>query len=237
MDTQTTNPRGTPTGRTQPLASTIQFNKLIELETALRGDGARARLDARFQSEYHCDMERATYEQAARITGTLLAELRNRKPEQADAPPESAGPWSPISRPPEAAEKSGLHTVPHDQAAQTPLPSASTASVVPLFHEAPYSVNFFAVSPAGFRKQFTIRAATEDGIVTRAEHLEARLTSAGYTPVQERAQGATGENEIAPTCVIHSTPMVKRSKDGRSWWACTQKLADGQWCNYRPKSS
>jgi len=126
--------------------------------------------------------------------------------------------------------------------AQTQQPQNINIHTAPAprdFPEMPYSANVRAVDADGFEWQFTARAVNEKPFMERIEHLRDELKRRGYKPAGTRATGSapTGApaDEPAPLCVIHNTPMKKRSKDGRSWWSCTEKLADGQWCQYRPK--
>jgi hypothetical protein len=53
-----------------------------------------------------------------------------------------------------------------------------------------------------------------------------------------RASDADSD-EAPPLCAIHKTPMAKRKSNrpgGGSFWSCNQKLDDGSWCPYKPKS-
>ncbi len=64
-----------------PPMSPVQRNKLIELWRALNGGGeaeAAEGLEQLFQEAYKHGLNEATYEEAARITGQLLAELRQK---------------------------------------------------------------------------------------------------------------------------------------------------------------
>ena len=129
---------------------------------------------------------------------------------------------------------------------QTQTPAQVTINNKPSdFPEMPYSWNVQVLSPEGFGEMFTVRAVNENGFLPRVGRIKAYLTENGYKPMPARsgpapAQAATAAGDPAteekpPLCIIHNTPMKRRSKDGRSWWSCTQKLGDGQWCNYRPK--
>lgn len=109
----------------------------------------------------------------------------------------------------------------------------------PAFSEAPASINTLVVSPSGFTYQLTMRAATVSAVLTQAATLESWLTSHDWKPAQARQASAPTQAsqpaDDAPRCAIHKTPMTKRSKDGRSWWSCSEKLDTGEWCPYRPK--
>lgn len=111
------------------------------------------------------------------------------------------------------------------------------------FSEAPASINTFVTSPAGFSYQLTMRAARVGDLLQQARTLEAWLTENGWTPGKAPGKPSQGDaansvqSEPAPVCAIHGKPMTRRTtKDGtRSFWSCSEKLADGTWCPYRPK--
>lgn len=67
--------------RKQPPISQVQTNKIKSLYEERHGVKSEietlAALNDLFQESYHCDMKDATYEQAARMTGYLLSEIRN----------------------------------------------------------------------------------------------------------------------------------------------------------------
>jgi hypothetical protein len=135
----------------------------------------------------------------------------------------------------------GNAPAPQVQAPQ-PQPQTAPLSVTPaMFPEMPYSANVRAVDADGFEWQFTVRGVNETPFMTRVGNLKATLLKGGYKPATPRSaqphpQATAGpETEPAPLCAIHKTQMKKRSKDGRSWWSCTEKLDDGQWCQYRPR--
>lgn len=135
------------------------------------------------------------------------------------------------------------HAQPKPQPAAVPPQTDKVPLPTPILemHEAPYSWNCTAVSPEGFNEMFTVRAVSAEGFNSRILQMKSNLLDLGYKPATARgaapatqAQG-DGTTEAVPNCVIHNKPMSKRSKDGRSWWSCSEKLADGQWCQYRPK--
>jgi hypothetical protein len=70
--------------RTHPPLSPVQRNKLVELWRALHGGSeldANEGLDRLFTETYKHGMSEATYEEGARLTGQLLAELRQKNPQ------------------------------------------------------------------------------------------------------------------------------------------------------------
>lgn len=75
-------------GKRVSLISPVQKTKLAELYQTLHGTNETDTIDglnALFIAEYRRDMKDATYEQGARMTGKLLAELRHRPQEQTAA--------------------------------------------------------------------------------------------------------------------------------------------------------
>lgn len=111
--------------------------------------------------------------------------------------------------------------------------------------EAPAAWNTLVMDADGFEEQFTLRAATARELMTRVGEMKNYLKQKGYRPVQRRSasakDGAGQTNdaepaqEQAPLCAIHNVPMERRSKNGKSWWSCSKKLDNGEWCPYRPK--
>lgn len=106
--------------------------------------------------------------------------------------------------------------------------------------EAPLSVNWSMRDQHGALVQITMRDGCTSEMLnhlfeTRRAFMD-RALKAGWT-VRKGAETAepAGDSEDAPLCAIHNKPMVKRSKDGRSWWSCNEKLPDGSWCPYKPK--
>lgn len=207
----------TSTART--LVSAIQRRKLAELYRAQTGcseiDALRA-LDVIFMETFKHPVEQASYEEAARITARFLAEQRNPQVQQVAPAIESKPP------------------------AVTPIEIKAESPSVPIsdFPESPYSWNLHAEASDGWDEQFTIRASDSETFIKKIEGIKHYLSSKGYKPAQRggRAQANAVTNiEAVPNCAVHKVPMVKRSKDGRSWWSCTEKLDDGQWCQYRPK--
>ena len=118
--------------------------------------------------------------------------------------------------------------------AQVTTPNGHTPTA-PSFSEAPASATVEAYDSSGRRWLLTTRAATTGELLTRLPVLTGWLDDHGW---QARTPGKASQgdgDEPAPLCAIHKTPMVRRSKDGRSWWSCSQKLDTGEWCPYRPK--
>jgi len=119
--------------------------------------------------------------------------------------------------------------------------NGATPAVAPAsFSEAPASATVEAFDASGRRWLLTTRATTTGELLTRLPVLATWLDDHGW---QARTPGKTSQGdaansvptEPAPMCAIHNKPMTRRSKDGRSWWSCSEKLADGTWCPYRPK--
>lgn len=78
---RSTNEQRTTYSRTHPPLSPVQRNKLTELWRILHGgsdEEVAAGLDRMFVEAYKHGMNEATYEEGARLTGQLLAELRNK---------------------------------------------------------------------------------------------------------------------------------------------------------------
>ena len=44
----------------------------------------------------------------------------------------------------------------------------------------------------------------------------------------------TTPEQHAPTCAIHTTPMVSVSGKQGQFWSCHEKLQDQSWCPYKP---
>ena len=107
--------------------------------------------------------------------------------------------------------------------------------------EAPASATLRVVTPTGYEVLLTTRAGRMSDLLTQLTTLEAWLVDhqwqAAPTGKGKATQGTQGDGDEsdAPLCAIHKTPMVRRSKDGRSWWSCSHKLDTGEWCPYRPK--
>lgn len=118
----------------------------------------------------------------------------------------------------------------------------SMTTTAPTFTEAPASATIKVTSPSGLEWMLTTRAATMRDLIAQVTTLETWLVGNKWTPAATRAASALPMSapsvtpaEPAPICAIHKTPMTRRSKDGRSWWSCSEKLDDGSWCPYRPK--
>lgn len=106
--------------------------------------------------------------------------------------------------------------------------------------EAPASATLRVVTPTGYEVLLTTRAGRMSDLLTQLTTLESWLVDHQWQAAptgKGKPQAAQGDgDEPAPVCAIHGKPMTRRSKDGRSWWSCSEKLADGTWCPYRPKS-
>ena len=107
----------------------------------------------------------------------------------------------------------------------------------PTHAEAPASATVKAVDPAGFECLLTVRSDTARDLIDRAAVLSTWLADHGWQPATRsaRAQAAQVDDGEPPICPYHNKPMTRRSKDGRSWWSCSEKLSNGEWCQYRPK--
>ena len=106
--------------------------------------------------------------------------------------------------------------------------------------EAPASATLRVVTPTGYEVLLTTRAGRMSDLLTQLTTLESWLVDHQWQAAptgKGKPQAAQGDaaTEDAPLCAIHKTPMVRRSKDGRSWWSCSHKLDTGEWCPYRPK--
>jgi hypothetical protein len=42
--------------------------------------------------------------------------------------------------------------------------------------------------------------------------------------------------DAPPVCAIHQVPMVRVQGRKGPFWSCHEKMADGGWCSYRPRS-
>ena len=114
-----------------------------------------------------------------------------------------------------------------------------TGTAVPSFGftEAPASINVRVLSPAGFDYQLTMRASRVGDVLNQAQELERWLLKHDWTPAASRpaAPSTTATTGEPPICPYHNKPMTRRSRDGRSWWSCNEKLSNDEWCQYRPK--
>ena len=131
------------------------------------------------------------------------------------------------------------------QASTKPAPPVQavpngTAPGVSHHSEAPASATVKAVDPAGYEWLLTVRADSAGDMMNRVTFLADWFERNGWRPAAPRSAGGPaaqqGEGEAAPICAIHKTLMTRRTKDGRSWWSCNEKLDTGEWCPYRPKS-
>lgn len=111
----------------------------------------------------------------------------------------------------------------------------------------PATLEIEYISSNGFAHKLTLTAPTGNAVIESARIAEERLLKFGAkprtTPTPQAAPTASGGGET-PMCAVHHVPMVSKSKDGRSWWSCNQKLSAeqaaligknaGDWCQYRP---
>ena len=111
--------------------------------------------------------------------------------------------------------------------------TAPTGAAAPSFGEAPASGTVDAISPSGRRWLLTTRANTVGELMQRVEYLDKWLSDHAWSTGKPVAPSTTDAD--APICPYHNKPMTRRSRDGRSWWSCSEKLSNGEWCQYRPK--
>lgn len=165
---------------------------------------------------------------------------------------------APANKCPECGQIDQVHLVnctigKQHREAQARLEAANKAAAVvktPVeLKEAPYSWNVYARDAEGWSEQFTIREIDSKAFIDKIAGIKEYFRAHSYTP-EERGKGKasapaaspTGgtapavEGEVIPNCAIHHKPLVKRSKDNKSWWSCNTKLDDGTWCPYRPPS-
>ena len=109
----------------------------------------------------------------------------------------------------------------------------------PTHAEAPASATVRATHTAtGYEWMLTCRADSVRDLVARVEYLTTWLADNGWTPATTRPaapSSTTAAGDPPPVCPYHDKPMTRRSRDGRSWWSCNEKLPNGEWCQYRPK--
>ena len=120
--------------------------------------------------------------------------------------------------------------------AQVTTPNGHTPAVT-TWTEAPASATVEAYDSSGRRWLLTTRAATTGELLTRLPVLTGWLDDHGWqarTPGKAQAQA---DDEPAPLCSICNQPMKRRqTKDGsRSFWSCSTKYGNGQWCQGKPK--
>ena len=126
-------------------------------------------------------------------------------------------------------------------APQTPTATnaaPSTGAAAPVLPEAPFSATVKVRSPRGFVWLVTARSSSVN--VAGLEAVEERLLAAGFEPAEERGAApvvqGNAPTETPPECPIHHKPLTRRSKDGRSWWGCNERLETGEYCPYRPRN-
>lgn len=111
----------------------------------------------------------------------------------------------------------------------------------------PATLEIEYISANGFTHKLTLTAPTGPAVLESARVAEERLLKFGAKPRTAQAPQASPASSGAgetPMCAVHHVPMVQKSKDGRSWWSCNQKLTGeqaaligknaGDWCQYRP---
>ena len=91
---------------------------------------------------------------------------------------------------------------------------------------------------ANGRHTITVTSDDEAAIeaaVSWAAHLYARLAR----PSTARRGSVADEDidlddEPAPECGVHHTPMVRVQGRRGAFWSCHQRMPDGSFCSYRP---
>lgn len=153
----------------------------------------------------------------------------------AQKPPATVGPTTTLTAEQALAWAKGLQAENEQLKKQVAAPGASSApQIVGEGYVLQMSIRGY--DGLGREVMWNIRGRTigefDQAFASKAEHIN-KLQS--IRPAKSETTATNGEGEAVPNCAIHHTPMVKRSKDGRTWWSCAEKLEDGQWCNYRPK--
>jgi hypothetical protein len=113
--------------------------------------------------------------------------------------------------------------------------------------EAPASATVKVMSGNGFSWLFTMRDEHASNLLFKIKAMEDHFLAAGWTPVVESRNGVSkGAGGIPqpsvepPICGIHAKPMNWKSgvseKTGRPYgfWSCGEKLANGEFCPYKP---
>ncbi len=115
----------------------------------------------------------------------------------------------------------------------------------PPLPEAPASATVKVVSPKGYSWLFTMRSDSAEDLLFKTLTMEGHFENYGWKPVEEGKQAAKAQGTPQPTgeppvCAIHGKPMEWKSgvskTNGRPYgfWSCTEKLADGSYCPYKP---
>ena len=111
------------------------------------------------------------------------------------------------------------------------------------FSEAPASATLRVVSATGYEVLLTTRAGRMADLLSQLTTLESWLSDHQWTPAPTgRPTGkATAQTQAqdgpAPCCDRCGQPMIRRqTRDGsRSFWSCSTKYGNGQWCQGKPK--
>lgn len=145
--------------------------------------------------------------------------------------------------------RNGEKTLPGPAQAATPTsqPQPKPAPVPVTANPATLEIDY--ISAAGFPCKLTLSGTTGPAVLESARVAEERLLKFGAKPKAAPAHasaptsGGAGESDV-PMCAVHHKPMQKKTKDGRSWWSCNEKLTaeqamligkePGAWCQYRP---
>ena len=98
----------------------------------------------------------------------------------------------------------------------------------------------------GFTHTLTLHAATANEAVSRMRAALKVLKGMGARPAQKAVgtislskigqKAEATDDQTAPVCAIHKTPMQKVQGKKGSFWSCHVKLDDGSWCPYKPAS-
>ena len=113
--------------------------------------------------------------------------------------------------------------------------------------EAPASATVHAWNVDNFGVLFTIRDTDAKGLYVRINNFLKVLKAEGWKPdwkndaptAQTTVVGQPTPAEV-PNCSIHGTPMQWKSGVAKAtgkpyaFFACSQKLATGAWCNGKP---
>ncbi|MCC6192280.1 MAG: hypothetical protein IT318_24880 [Anaerolineales bacterium] len=134
---------------------------------------------------------------------------------------------------------------------ETPAPAAPPpAEVRGITPPPPARLDVRFLSSEGFECLLQLVAPTGVQVLEAGAAARKKLVEQGAKPVPPAptaevhlhqpaapagaAAGAGADDEEAPMCAIHKTPMKKRKGQNGSFWSCPQKLDDGSWCPYKP---
>lgn len=111
----------------------------------------------------------------------------------------------------------------------------------PTFSEAPASATVKVTSPQGYEFMLTTRAGRMADLLSQVTTLESWLVDHNWRAAPTgkgpgKAQADAAPVEPSPTCDKCGQPMTRRTtKDGsRSFWSCSTKFGNGEWCKGKP---